>query len=74
MARRFSGDRLTQLRTNAGLRREHVAVAVDRSVFAVRSYERGDVCPPADVLAALADVLGCRVDDLFVAADAARGA
>ncbi|MGW5743830.1 helix-turn-helix domain-containing protein [Amycolatopsis sp. NPDC003861] len=65
MARQFSGRRLRDERTAAGLTPEHLAIRIDRSVFAVHSYERGAANPSVAVLARLADVLDCPTDALF---------
>lgn len=65
MARRFSGRRLREHRERAGLRREHLAVAINRSARMVDAYEAGDGVPPTPVVAALADTFGVAVDDLF---------
>lgn len=63
--RRFSPRRLTTLRKQAGLSREDLARAIDGSFWTVRSWERGNSAPSAQALAALADALGCTIDDLF---------
>jgi transcriptional regulator with XRE-family HTH domain len=65
MARKFSGQLLRAHRLAAGLKPEHVAIAVDRSTFSVREYELGRVTPPVDMLGTLADFFGCPVDDFF---------
>lgn len=67
MARQFSGARLRAARLTAGLKAEQLAVGIDRSVYSVHQYERGVAAPSAPVLGALADVLGCRIDDLYAA-------
>lgn len=56
---RFSGSRFRQQREAAGLRRERVAVDIDRSYQSILKYERGDGVPPEPVINALADALGC---------------
>lgn len=66
MARRFSGARLRQVREAAGLRREHLAVRIDRSVPSIADYERDRYVPATPVLCRLADALGCPVDALLV--------
>lgn len=63
--RAFSGPQLKALRTARGLRPEHVACRVGRSVFAVYRWESGAVTPPTAMLAALADALDCGTDDFF---------
>lgn len=65
MARTFSGARLRQARLAAGFKPEQLAVRIDRSVYSVHQYERGIAFPSAPVLGALADVLRCRIDDLY---------
>ncbi|GAA1819368.1 helix-turn-helix transcriptional regulator [Actinomadura chokoriensis] len=65
MARHFSGRRLRTLRTAANITPDGLADMVGRSAFSVREYERGRVIPSVDVLARLADTLGCATDDLF---------
>ncbi len=42
-----------------------LAVAIERSVSSVALYERGMVDPPASVVCALADAVGCSPSDLF---------
>jgi len=65
MARKFSGRQLRDARLAAGLKIEHLALRIDRSVFTISQYERGHVQPPAGILGAIADALGCTVDDLY---------
>jgi transcriptional regulator with XRE-family HTH domain len=65
MARTFSGRLLRQQRTARGLRREQVALAVDRSVYSVAGYETNRIDPPARVVAALAELLDLAESDLF---------
>ncbi len=65
MLRCFSGPRLREMRTAAGLSSEQLAALIDRSVYSVHLYERGRVAPPAQVLAALADELDCPIDSFF---------
>lgn len=67
MSRTFSPRRLAQARAAAGLRREAVAVAIDRSAASVTAYEHGQADPPASVVGRLADTLGVVVDDLYEA-------
>jgi DNA-binding XRE family transcriptional regulator len=56
--------RLRRARERAGLRREPVAVAVDRSTKTIECYESGAVTPPGDILVALAALYGVTVEDL----------
>ncbi len=65
MARCFSGQRLREARTAAGLSPEQVAVSIGRSAYSVHEYERGRVRPSAATLGALAAILGCPVDALY---------
>ncbi|NJP73806.1 helix-turn-helix transcriptional regulator [Streptomyces sp. C1-2] len=65
MARYFSGPRLREARKSAGLSPEHLAISVGRSSYSIREYEMGRVTPSVTTLAALADTLGCTVDDLL---------
>jgi DNA-binding XRE family transcriptional regulator len=67
VARTFSGARLRQKRTAAGIKPERLALTIDRSVYSVHEYERGRANPSADVLGALADALNCPVDDFYAA-------
>jgi transcriptional regulator with XRE-family HTH domain len=73
MARIFSGPRLREARKSAGLSVEQLAISVCRSAYSVHEYQRGRVTPSVATLAALADTLGCTVDDLLTeeTADAA---
>lgn len=65
MARCFNGQRLRDARIAAHLRPEQLALIVGRSVFTVHAYERGDIHPPINVLAQVAQVLGRSVDDFL---------
>lgn len=65
MARYFSGPRLREARKSAGLSPEQLAVSIGRSFYSVREWELGRVTPSVTTLAALADILGCTVDDLL---------
>lgn len=62
---RFDPARLAQLRRNAGLSREQLAVAIGRSYPSIGFYERGHVVPPVRVLMRLAEVLDANVEDFF---------
>lgn len=73
MARRFHGPALRARRQAAGLRREHVAIAIDRSVPSIAGYERSEVNPSVEALARIADLLGCRIDDFFADVEADAG-
>lgn len=65
MARSFSGRRLCEQRRACNLRREHLAVTLNRSTRSIERYESGHVCPSADIVAALADALDANLDDLY---------
>lgn len=65
MHRVFSGARSRQLRVNAGLRTEAVAIHVHRSWYSIAEYERGRVIPSTPVLVALADLYDCTLDAFF---------
>ncbi len=66
MARYFNGQRFRDARIAANLRPEQVAHLVGRSVFTIHAYERGDIHPPINVLAQVADILGRPLDDFLV--------
>lgn len=72
MARMFSGRRARDRRDAAGVPVELAALTVQRSAYSVHEYEMGRVTPPTPVLAQLADLYGCTIDDFFevVTADA----
>lgn len=65
MARKFSGQQLREARLARGLKPERLAMLIDRSVFTIHQYERGDALPSVTALGALADQLGVDVDDFF---------
>jgi DNA-binding XRE family transcriptional regulator len=65
MARMYSGDHLRSQRELAGLKREHVALAVQRSTHTIREYEWGRVTPSVSTLARIADLFGCSLDQFF---------
>jgi transcriptional regulator with XRE-family HTH domain len=65
VARTFSKERLRSARLAAGLKPEQLALRIDRSVFTIHQYERGDSAPPARLLGLLADHLDCTVDDFY---------
>jgi transcriptional regulator with XRE-family HTH domain len=66
---RFSGKRLSRARQDAGLRREHLALSVDRSAQTITLYELGRIDPPASVVGRLADAVGCAPGDLYERGD-----
>jgi ribosome-binding protein aMBF1 (putative translation factor) len=61
----FSPALLREARIRAGLSHEHVAIAIGRSSYSTREYERGRITPPTDVLGRLADALRIPVGELF---------
>ncbi|MGK3110387.1 helix-turn-helix domain-containing protein [Streptomyces sp. WAC05858] len=65
MARQFSGQRLREARTAAGLSKEALALRVGRSFYSIHEYEHGRVQPSIAVLVALSDALGRPLDDLL---------
>lgn len=65
MARSFSGVRLRSLREAANIRREALAVAVDRSFSSVVKWERDENIPTASDIGRIAQVLGIGVEELF---------
>ena len=69
MPRRFSGARCRQKRSDAGVRAETVAIAINRSYYSVLEYERGRVIPSLSTAIGLADFYDCPVDDLLEEAD-----
>jgi len=65
LTRCFDGQLLRDARVAAHVRPEQLALAVDRSVVTLHAYERGEVHPPVNVLAQIADELGGSVDDFL---------
>jgi DNA-binding XRE family transcriptional regulator len=61
----FSPKRLRDARTAAGKSPEHLAIAVGRSAFTIREWERGRVTPPTALLGPIAAFFGIPVADLF---------
>ncbi|MDW8807743.1 helix-turn-helix transcriptional regulator [Streptomyces scabiei] len=74
MARSFSGQRLRESRKAAGVSVERLALTIGRSAYSIQEYQRGRVTPPVHVIAAIADTLGCTVDDLLDEEAAANAA
>jgi transcriptional regulator with XRE-family HTH domain len=68
---RFSGERLRELRTARGLRRDELAVAVGRSYGVEVRWERGFAIPDANDAIRIAEQLGVGVSELFVEVPAA---
>lgn len=69
MAKVFSGPSLRRARIAEGLRPEQLALSIERSVYSIHGYELGRICPPVDVLANIADILHCDIND-FLAEEA----
>ncbi|WP_432078380.1 helix-turn-helix domain-containing protein [Streptomyces sp. YPW6] len=69
-ARTFSPDALRRIRRERGFTQVKLAAKLGRSFTSISMYENGRSTPPVDVLAAMADALGARMDD-FVQAGAA---
>jgi DNA-binding XRE family transcriptional regulator len=61
----FSRDRLRGHRNGTGLTRAQVAAHIGRTEAAYKSYEAGTAEPPARMLAALAELFGVAIDDLY---------
>lgn len=61
----FSRDRVRGHRNGLGLSHAEVGAAIGRTEAVVKSYEDGAAQPPAGVLAALAEMFGTTVDDLY---------
>jgi transcriptional regulator with XRE-family HTH domain len=72
VARSFSGKRLREFRAAAGMRREALAVAVDRSYSSIVKWERYEGIPTANDVGRIALVLGIGVEELYD--EAAAGA
>lgn len=56
------GEAIRQRREAAGLSQVELALACSISVRSLTHYETGTRTPPLDTAAALAKVLGCKVD------------
>jgi transcriptional regulator with XRE-family HTH domain len=64
-ARRFSGQRLALARQRLGLTQERLAERIGRTRASIANYEIGHNPPSADVIGALAHVLGVSIDSLY---------
>lgn len=62
---KFSGDRLKARRRAAGLSRTQLAASIERSHWALESWERSEFDPNLRSVLALIRVLGCSLDDLM---------
>jgi transcriptional regulator with XRE-family HTH domain len=65
MAHQFSGQQLRTLREAAGIKREVLAVALDRSFSTVVKWERAEMSPTARDIGMMAETLGVGVEELF---------
>ena len=61
----FDGAELRRRRLALGLKREHVAIATNRTAESITSWELGRQVPPTPVVMALCHVLDCEPADLF---------
>jgi DNA-binding XRE family transcriptional regulator len=68
--RTFSGKRLRELREASGYSREQVAVAIHRTWHSIYQFERDELKPGREAQEALADLLGCSIDDFYEVVDA----
>ena len=57
--------KLKEKRLQKNLTQEDIAKALSVSQQAVAKWEAGEMKPQADKLPALAEVLGCTIDELF---------
>lgn len=60
------GEKIRQLREQAGLTQKQLAEAVGVDQSAVARWESGENHPTAERIMQIADVLGCNPGDLFV--------
>lgn len=68
--RHFDGHCLRDIRRERGMSRDQLAAAAARSSQSVIMYEQGRGLPSVRTVAALADVLGVEIDELFIEVDA----
>lgn len=61
----FAPHKLRELREERGLSQTELAYSIRRAFATYRLYEQGKYAPSAKLLPAIADALGCRVEDLF---------
>ena len=66
MALSVSASALRAARIRAGLSRELVAVATNRSHYTVVKYERGATVPSAQVLVRLSELYHCPIADFLI--------
>jgi transcriptional regulator with XRE-family HTH domain len=70
--RKVSGPAIKAARIAYGDSRELTCVAIGKTSRTVEGYESGQITPPANVLAALADRYGVPLDSLYADVDAAE--
>lgn len=68
-----TGPFIKAARLAYGDSRELTALAIGKTTRTVEAYETGQICPPANVLAALADRYGVPLDSLYADAEADPG-
>lgn len=69
MRHQFSGQRLRERRKAARVPGERLAYESGRSLYSIAAYESGRSVPSAEVVARMADVLGCEPGDFFEVVD-----
>ena len=69
MRKRFSSWRLRAVRETAGMSREQLSNVVGCGHHTVARWECGYTTPNANHLAAIADALGCPIEQFFVEGD-----
>lgn len=57
--------KIKELRESLNLTQKEIARKLNVKRTAVSMWETGDALPRADKLPQLAEILGCRIDDLF---------
>ncbi len=68
--RKVSGPLIKAARVAYGDSRELTSIAISKTSRTVEGYETGQITPPANVLAALADRYGVPLDAFYVDVDA----
>jgi len=58
-------SRIEELVQNSGLKKSYIADKLEVSVKQFRNYETGHSLIPIDKAFILAELLGCKVDDLY---------
>lgn len=59
-------SRIEELVQNSGLKKSFIAEKLEVSVKQFRNYETGHSLIPIDKAFVLAELLGCKVDDLYI--------